>query len=105
MFVHYVLLQGLTKMTSVIITIRVMPESPDVNLDRLQTNVLNEVKNFAGDTEFKKEIEPVAFGLKALKITFVCDENNSNLDELENNIRKIEDVNSVEVIDVRRAIG
>ena len=105
MFVLIVLLQGLIKMTKIIITIKVMPESPDVNLDRLQTNVLNEVKKFAGDTEFKRELEPVAFGLKALKITFVCDENNSNLDELENNIRKIEDVNSVEVVDVRRAIG
>jgi len=92
-------------MASIIITIRVMPESPDVDLNELENKVMKEIKKFTGETETKNEIEPVAFGLKALKITFVMDENKGSTEKLENNISKIKGVNSVEVIDVRRAIG
>lgn len=82
-----------------------MPGSPDVDLNELENKVMKEIKKFTGETETKNEIEPVAFGLKALKITFVMDENKGSTEKLENNISKIKGVNSVEVIDVRRAIG
>jgi translation elongation factor EF-1beta len=36
---------------------------------------------------------------------FVMDENKGATDELEESISKLNDVNSVEVVDVRRAIG
>ena len=92
-------------MSKVIITLRIMPDSPDVDLNKIEHEVLKKIKQFAGETEYKKEIEPVAFGLKALKIIFVMDENLGSTDKLENNISSINHVNSVEVIDVRRAIG
>lgn len=92
-------------MTNVIITLRVMPKSIDVNLDNLQKKVLNEIIKFAGETETKTEIEPVAFGLKALKIIFVMDENKGGTEKLESKINNLDSVNSVEVVDVRRAIG
>lgn len=82
-----------------------MPESPDVNFEDISNKAMNEIKDFAGETETKKEIEPVAFGLKALKITFVMDENKGSTEELENKINNIDGVNSVEIVDVRRAIG
>lgn len=93
------------KMAKLIITLRIMPDSPEADLDYIEKKVIKEIKEFSGETELKKEIEPIAFGLKALKIIFVSDENKSNLDELENNIKLINNVNSVEVVDVRRAIG
>ncbi len=105
MYVRPVHFLALINMAKVVITLKVMPESPDVDLNKLEHEVIKEIKKFAGETEFKKEIEPVAFGLKALKITFVSDESKSNFDELENNIRNLNDVNSVEIVDVRRAIG
>ena len=82
-----------------------MPKSPEIDLNKLQKKAINEIKKFAGETETKNTIEPVAFGLKVLKITFVMDENRGGTEELENNISKLGGVNSVEVIDVRRAIG
>lgn len=105
MYVLNVLSAALTKMARVIITIKIMPSSPDANLDRIEQKAIQEIKDFAGKTEIKRELEPVAFGLKALKIIFVMDENLGSTEELENNISKIEDVNSVEIVDVRRAIG
>jgi len=93
------------KMAKLIITLRIMPDSPEADLDNIEKEAIKEIKKFSGETELKREIEPVAFGLKALRIIFVSDESKSNLDELENNIKLINNVNSVEIVDVRRAIG
>ena len=48
---------------------------------------------------------PVAFGLKALNVTFVMDEKKGSTDALEADLGVIEGVESVEVTDVRRTIG
>ncbi|MEK6834660.1 MAG: elongation factor 1-beta [Nanoarchaeota archaeon] len=92
-------------MADIIITLKIMPESVNIDLKELENKVVESIQEFTGETEIKKEIEPVAFGLKALKITFVMDENRGGTEELENNIAGLDGVNSVEVIDVRRAIG
>lgn len=82
-----------------------MPKSPDSDLSLIQTKAEEEIKNFSGETEIKVETEPIAFGLKALKLLFVMDEEKGSTEELENKIKEIEFVNSVETVDVRRAIG
>lgn len=92
-------------MAKAIITLKIMPESPETNLDKIATETEEKITGFAGEGETKKEIEPVAFGLKALKIIFVMDEEKGSTESLEKEIQELEGVNSVEVIDVRRAIG
>jgi len=92
-------------MANVIITLRIMPSSPDINLKEIEEKSLSLIKEFAGETETKTQTKPVAFGLNSLEIIFVMDENKGNTDELENEIKQIQGVNSVELIDVRRAIG
>ena len=93
------------KMVQIVATLKIMPSSPEVDLSSIQSKAEEEIKKFSGETQFKIEQEPIAFGLKALKIIFVMDENKGSTDVLEENIKKIDGVNSVEVIDVRRAIG
>lgn len=102
--VHHASSQVLIKMARVIVTLKIMPTEADTDLDSINEKVSKEIKKFGGEVG-KFEIEEVAFGLKALKIYFVLDESKSNLDPLEEAIRGIEGVNSVDVIDVRRAIG
>ena len=82
-----------------------MPESPEIALNSIEEQAKKHIEEFAGETEFKTEQEPIAFGLKALKIIFVMDESKGSTEELENKIKNIEGINSVEVVDVRRAIG
>jgi len=82
-----------------------MPENPSIDLTTLEDNVKKEIKAFAGETETKKEVEEVAFGIKALKITFVMDEDKGSTEALENKIKEIDGVSSVDVVDVRRAVG
>lgn len=91
-------------MADVIITMRIMPKSPDTNLDSVSEKATQEIANFGGEVG-KKETVPIAFGLKALDLTFVMDESKGSTEELENKIKESEGVNSVEVTDVRRAIG
>ncbi len=92
-------------MARVIITLRVMQSSPDINLGEVEKQALKMIEKFAGDLQYKSEQQPIAFGLKALMLTFVMDEAKGSTDELESQITGIEGVNSVEVTDVRRAVG
>ncbi len=81
-----------------------MPISPEVDLKKVEeeaTKVISEYKGEVGKTE----VEPIAFGLKAVKLFFVIDEALGSTDDLEEAVGKVEGVQSVEVIDVRRAIG
>ncbi|MFC1697486.1 elongation factor 1-beta [Nanoarchaeota archaeon] len=92
-------------MAKAIVTLKIMPVSPETDLNQLEEKAKVEIVSFAGETETKTEIEPVAFGLKALKILFVMDEAIGSTETLEKSIEAFEEVNSVEVTDVRRAVG
>jgi elongation factor 1-beta len=92
-------------MADVVVTLKIMPDSPEENLDKIKEEALKKIKVFSGNDNHKIEIEPVAFGLNALKILFVMAEAKGSTDALEEQISKIKGVNSVEVTDVRRAIG
>ncbi len=50
------------------------------------------------------EEEPIAFGLKAVIALFAWPEE-SELEALESSLNEIEDVSSIQVIDMRRAFG
>ena len=91
-------------MANCVVTLKIMPESPEVDLNLLEAEAKVHVKEFGCEVG-KVEIHPVAFGLRALHILFVMDENRGTTDDLEATIRKVPGVNSVECIDVRRAIG
>ena len=57
------------------------------------------------EDEIRVEQEPIGFGLKAVKLTFVYDEGMGTSDKLEQELAENEDIESVETVDVRRAIG
>jgi elongation factor 1-beta len=91
-------------MATVVVTLKVMPESPETDLDELTKKVSHIVKTHHGDVG-KVETEPLAFGLKALKIIFVRDEKLGSVDDIADEVAEFEEVASAEVSDVRRAIG
>ncbi len=91
-------------MAQVVVTLKIMPKDTKVNLEKIKSKAKELVKEFGGGVG-KEEIEPIAFGLKALKLFFVMDESLGSTESLEEDIQKIKGVQSVEVVDVRRAIG
>ncbi|MEM4268012.1 MAG: elongation factor 1-beta [Candidatus Woesearchaeota archaeon] len=92
-------------MAKVVVTLRIMPDSPDTDLKRIEKEALAEIISFCGDVETKVEIQPIAFGLKAVIVKFVMDESLGGTDAIEKSVSLIEGVESVEVSDVRRIIG
>lgn len=92
-------------MADVVVTLNIMPENPNIDLNVLEKKALKKIKEFSGLDNHKTEIKPVAFGLKMLSIMFVMPESKGATDELEEDLKKIAGVASVEVADVRRTIG
>ena len=95
-------------MAVAVVTVKIMPESPEINLEALIPKVQELIKEFTerNDPQDQKvEIEPIAFGLKAIKILFTMDEAKGSPDAIEHKVTSIEGVQSFEVVDVRRAIG
>ncbi|HLC96809.1 MAG TPA: elongation factor 1-beta [Candidatus Nanoarchaeia archaeon] len=92
-------------MANAICTVKIMPTSPDVDLKGLETAAKEKIAAFAGEGDTRTEIEPIAFGLKALKIIFVMDEDQGSPDPVAEEISRIKGVNSAEISDVRRAVG
>lgn len=92
-------------MANVVITFRIMPESPEEDLVRIEKEAKQKIQAYAGKGDTKTTITPIAFGLKALEIIFIMDEKKGVPDQLEKQISEISGVNSVEVTDVRRAVG
>ena len=92
-------------MTQVVVSLRIMPQNIDVNLSEMEQKVKSEIVDFCNSKEFKVEVQPIAFGLKALMILFVMEESIGTTEKLESRISQLEGIESVEVTDVRRAIG
>ena len=86
-----------------LIRLKIMPTSPDVDLEELKTKAREVIEKSEGKiSEFQEE--PIAFGLKAVIVGFELDES-KELESIEEDLRKIESINSVQVIDMRRAFG
>ena len=91
-------------MAQVIVTLKVMPKNVKVDLGIIEKETVREIEKFGGKIGRINQ-EPIAFGLKALMISFFSEESKSNLDPLEDSVKKIKNVESVDVVEVRRALG
>lgn len=82
------------------IKIKIMPMSPEIDLEEIKNKVKSLVeKNEGINREYIEE--PVAFGLKAIIAFFEYPEEKSP-DEIEEQIKKIENINSTQIIDMRK---
>lgn len=86
-----------------LLKIKLMPTSPEINLEKIKQDAKSIIEGNKG-TEPLFEEEPIAFGLKAVIAGFRLDEK-YKLDPIEEGLKKIENVNSVQVVDMRRAFG
>jgi len=90
-------------MAMMIIEYKIMPESPEVNLEVLK----EEANKFIGEVGgFIKEVKevPLGFGLKSLNIRLSIDENKGT-ELLEEKLKSISNVQNVEIVSLSRALG
>ena len=92
-------------MANAIVTVKIMPKTPEIDLKKVEETALKTIEEFAGKGDTKVTVEPVAFGLNSLNIIFIMSEDLGSPDVLAERVEKIEGVNSAEISDVRRAIG
>jgi elongation factor 1-beta len=86
-------------MGSVVAILRVLPESAEVNINQLKAELKKKVSAIQDIAE-----EPIAFGLKALKIAAVIGDDEGGTDPLEAAIAAVPGVANVETIDLNRMI-
>ncbi|MBI5880593.1 hypothetical protein HZB90_00510 [archaeon] len=58
-------------MAIAVVTMKIMPESPEVDLQKVQDEVTKLVLEFAGKGDTRITIEPIAFGLKCNYWNFI----------------------------------
>lgn len=87
----------------VALIVKILPDSPDANLEEVK-NLTKSALEKEGALNLSFEEEPIAFGLKAIKIKFAWPEEKST-DIIENLLEKIRHVSSVKIEDYRRAFG
>ena len=90
-------------MGTALLRIKLMPSSLETDLEKIKQEAKSIIEKGQGrNCQFEEE--PIAFGLKAIIVSFDIDES-QNLYPIEENLGKIENVNSAQVIDMRRAFG
>jgi len=82
-------------MGKVALILRVMPESPDVDLEILKTKISAKIPEVQDVRE-----EPIGFGLKALKIAVVVSDSGGQSDTVEADITAIEGVERAEIVEL-----
>ncbi len=82
-------------MGDVALIIRVMPESPEVNLEDLKSRIKAAVSGLHDARE-----EPIGFGLKALKIAVVVSDAAGESDAVEAQINSLEGVERAEIVEL-----
>ena len=87
-------------MARVVMTMKIMPDGVEIDLD----NLLEQIKSVVpeGTDVGAVETQPVAFGLKAIRMNLVRDESLGGTDDIEEAISAVEGVAQVEVEMVSR---
>ncbi len=91
-------------MATVLVKLKIFPKVVETDFDKLASDCSAKIEAFGGKV-LKTEKEPIAFGMNALIIYFSTDESKGGTDPLEAQLAEIEEISSVTVEDVRRAIG
>ena len=101
-------LQGQTrwKMAQVIVTLKIMPESPEVDLEAIKTKAQEIAKENGSMGKMLVDEQPIAFGLKAviLKAMYHVEEG-KDFDGIASKMKEIENVQTAEVAGMDLPLG
>jgi len=86
-------------MANVILTLRVLPQNVEVNLDEVKEKIEEKLQ------PEKIEKEPIAFGLTALKVVKFVKDEAGEVERCEKILKEIEGVGEVEVVGLTRSLG
>ncbi len=93
-----VVLWGRDIMGDVMVQLRVLPESVDVDLGALKTEITNAIDKLCKINEIKEE--EIGFGLSALMFSVIVPDEEGKIDSVENAISSVKNVSQVDTRDV-----
>jgi len=82
-------------MGDVAVIIKIMPESPEVDLEALKVTIKEKLPG-----TMDMVVEPIGFGLSSLKVAIVVPDAEGSTEEAEATLRGLEGVESAEIISV-----
>jgi len=85
-------------MGDVLVTYKIMPEGVDVDFEKMKEEVKNKVSSLGKIAEF--DLQPIAFGLKALVVKVIVKDEGGIADKIEEELGKIENVQGVVIEEV-----
>ena len=92
-------------MSKAIITFKLMPESPEVNLEPIKEEAEKIAKEAGAIGEMQVKEEPIAFGLKAVLVMVMYEVEGADFDGIASKLGEIEHVQSSEVAKMDLALG
>ena len=87
-------------MGDVLTTMKIMPDSPDVDLDAIKATIESSMPEGAKLHDMAEE--PLAFGLVAIILQFITDDGEGGSEPVEEMVQSIEGVASIEITGVGR---
>ena len=89
-------------MGKAICTLKIMPETVEVDLRGLEKQLKAKLATIQIEV-VKVERENIAFGLMALKLIFLIDEDKGDTDKIEALCKEVPGVLNAEIVDMRRS--
>lgn len=91
---------GGIRMGEVLTTMKIMPDSPEVDLEAIKSTIESSMPEGAKLHEIAEE--PIAFGLVAIILNFITEDGEGGSEPVEEMISAIEGVASIEITGVGR---
>jgi len=85
-------------MGKVAVTYKLMPENPEVSIERVRDAIPGVVPE--GITINTIQTKPLAFGLRVVEVTFLMDDKEGLVDRLEEALHSIGGIQNVDVVSV-----
>jgi elongation factor 1-beta len=89
-------------MGEVAVQLKIMPNSPDVDLKGLSNRITSQVAPYG--RIYSCEVQLIAFGLKALMLTVIIEDKKGGTEAVEASLSKIDKVESVQVVAATRML-